>query len=629
MKVSKKWLQEYFASPLPDTEELVRRITFGIFEVEEVMRVGDDDVLDVKVLPDRSSYCLSHRGIAREIATLLDVLFKKDPLREPLPQWQESKLLAVKVEDAKLCPRYMGAVMRDVTIGPSPEWLKKALETLGQRSINNIVDATNYVMYNLGQPLHAFDLKKLETTDDVASIVVRQAKEGEKITVLTGETYELDTHDLLITDGESEKPLAVAGIKGGKQAEIDADTKDIVLEAANFNYVSVRKTSRKLKLVTDASVRFQNEPSPELVGYAMQSVVALIEKIAGGNLEGVVDVYAKPPASHAVTVTLNDIQSLLGATIAEQEVSDIFSRLGFEYKKDGGTFTVTPPFERTDLTIKEDLIEEVGRVYGYENIKAVLPLVPKEKPALNKNFYYAQKVRKVLVGLGFSEVYTYTLRSKGEVELENPLASDKAFMRASLADGIRESLELNAHSAPLLGLDAVKIFEIGTVFKKEGEHMSLALGVKHKKAKEILEQALNILKQVLPDMQGDTENYVIEINFDQAIQVLPVPEAYELLSERALKTYQPFSSYPFVLRDIALWVPENIEQKEIIDLITQQAGDLLVRVDLFDTFKKEERISYAFHLVFQSKTKTLTDVEVGEVMNSIVNQMQQEGWEVR
>jgi phenylalanyl-tRNA synthetase beta subunit len=271
-------------------------------------------------------------------------------------------------------------------------------------------------------------------------------------------------------------------------------------------------------------------------------------------------------------------------------------------------------------------------VYGYENIKAVLPLMPKEKSPVNKSFYYAEKVRHVLAELGFSEVYTYTLRDKGEVELENPLAKDKAFMRANLADGIRESLELNAHHAPLLGLDAVKIFEIGTVFNPPaggGEHMSLAFGVKNKKAKEILEQALNMLKQVIPGIQGDTKDSVIEIHFDQAIQALPEPDAYESLPEETLKTYQPFSLYPFVLRDIALWVPEAVMESKIIELIKQQGGDLLVRVDLFDTFKKDGKISYAFHLVFQSKEKTLTDAEVGGIMDRITSTLKKEGGEVR
>lgn len=604
-------------------------LSLRAFEIEGIEQVGDDWVIDVDVLPNRSSDCLSHRGIAREISVLIQQPMKYDPFLEPLPVWKVSDMLGVEVKESDLCPRYMGAVMRGVAVGPSPDWLKKALESIGQKSINNIVDAANYVMFNVGQPLHAFDLDKLSKDNETARIQVRSAQDREKITVLTGEVYELDTNDLLIADGVSGEPLAIAGIKGGKMAEIDVNTKDIVLEAASFNYVSVRKTSRKLKLTTDASVRFQNEPSPELVVYAMRDVIQLITDIAGGKIEGVVDVYAKPPASHAVTVTLNDIQSLLGATIAEQEVGSIFSRLGFTYRQEGDTFTVTSPFERTDLSIKGDLIEEVGRVYGYENIKAVLPLVPKEKPAVNKSFYYAQKVKKALADLGFSEVYTYTLRDKGEVELENPLATDKAFMRANLADGIREALVLNTYNAPLLGLVAVKIFEIGTVFKKEGEYMSLALGVKHKKAKEILEQTLDTLKQAIPAIEGDSKDGVIEINFDQAIQALPAPDAYELLSEETAKTYQPFSLYPFVLRDIAVWVPENIEEKNILNLITQQAGDLLVRADLFDTFKKDGRISYAFHLVFQSKEKTLTDVEVSEVMNSVVNQMQKEGWEVR
>ncbi len=634
MKVSKSWLQTYFDTPLPATDELVRRITFGIFEVEGVEQVGADDVLDVKVLPDRSSYALSHRGIAKEISALLGVPLKKDPLHESLPSWDLSKLLTVEVGKPDLCPRYMGAVMRGVTVGPSPEWLKRSLETLGQRSINNIVDATNYVMLNVGQPLHAFDLDKLAKDKETARIHVRRAQDGEKITVLSGETCELSTENLLIADGESGVPLAIAGIKGGKVAEIDVSTKDIVLEAANFNYVSVRKTSRKLKLTTDASVRFQNEPSPELVAYAMRDVMVLIQEIAGGTFEGVVDVYQKPFTPHHVSVTLDEINAVLGAAITEKEIDEIVMRLGFEVEKAGQTYTVTSPFERTDLNIQEDLIEEVGRVYGYENIKAVLPSAPKDKPVVNKQFYYSEKIRQTLVELGFSEVYTYTLRDKGEVELENPLAKDKAFMRACLSDGIRQSLELNAHNAPLLALDTVKIFEIGTVFTKDGEHMSLALGVKNvrvkkPKAEEILAQALEMLRQEIPDIQGDDKDGVVEMNVDQALQGLPVPDTYDTGEQKSLARYEPFSSYPFVLRDIALWVPEVVTENKILELIKKEASDLLVRADLFDTFKKDGRVSYAFHLVFQSKEKTLTDGEVGDIMNRIVASMQKEDWEVR
>lgn len=634
MKVSKAWLQTYFDTPLPATDELVRIITFGIFEVESVERVGDDDVLDVKVLPDHSSYCLSHRGIAKEISALIKQPLTKDPLHDVLPTYGQSQKLSVTIE-TPLCMRYMGAVLTDVTVGPSPEWLKKSLETFGQRSINNIVDATNYVMLNVGQPLHAFDFDKLAKKADAAHITVRAAHEGEKITVLSGEVYELNAQDVLIADNVSDTPIAIAGIKGGKQAEIDASTKHIVLEAANFNYVSVRKTSRKLRLSTDASVRFQNEPSPEVVGYAMRDVIALIKEIAGGTLEGVADIYPKPFIAHTVQVTVGDINTLLGTTISEKEIDNIFTRLGFDYKKEGEIYTVTPPFERTDLNIREDLIEEIGRIYGYENITATVPEVPKEKPAINKHFYYTQKVRSILADLGFSEVYTYTLRDKGEVELENPLAKDKAFLRVDLLGGIKQSLELNAHNAPLLGVDIVKIFEIGTVFKKEKEYLSLALGAravrgKRPLAEKVLQEALEKLETELSiTLPAVTTESISEIDFDTAIASLPNPDTYEAFEQKPLARYTPFSPYPFVLRDIAVWVPEAVKKETILDRIIKQAGELLVRTDLFDTFAKEGRVSYAFHLVFQSKEKTLTDGEVNEIMNRIIAAMNEQRWEVR
>jgi phenylalanyl-tRNA synthetase beta chain len=635
MKVSKAWLQTYFDSPLPDTDELVRRITFGIFEVEEVVHVGDDDVLDVKVLPDRSSYALSHRGIAKEISALIKQPLKKDSYdlsQYPLEvddALETASLVTLEIQDTTLCRRAMKRLAVEVKVGPSPEWLVKKLATLGQRSINNVVDIANYVMLDTGQPVHTFDFDKLK--GEKKTIAIKRATDGEQITTLDGATYTLDSNMLVIHDGHVS--LDIAGIKGGKESGIDENTTRVLLSVCNFDPVSVRKTSRKLKLTTDASVRFQNNPSPELTTIAMHHLSRLLHEVAGAKIANdVLDVYPNPFVPHVVTVTVPQINALLGANISAEEVGSIFSQLGLTYKQEDETFTATPPFERTDLNIKEDLIEEVGRVYGYENIKAVLPLMPKEKSPVNKSFYYAEKVRHVLAELGFSEVYTYTLRDKGEVELENPLAKDKAFMRANLADGIRESLELNAHHAPLLGLDAVKIFEIGTVFNPPaggGEHMSLAFGVKNKKAKEILEQALNMLKQVIPGIQGDTKDSVIEIHFDQAIQALPEPDAYESLPEETLKTYQPFSLYPFVLRDIALWVPEAVMESKIIELIKQQGGDLLVRVDLFDTFKKDGKISYAFHLVFQSKEKTLTDAEVGGIMDRITSTLKKEGGEVR
>ena len=274
MKVSYNWLQEYFEEKLPNPGDLGDILTFHAFEIEEIEKVGDDYMIDVDVLPNRSSDCMSHRGIAREISTILDKKMKHDPLEGETLEVDESDKFKVEVKDNELCSRYAIAIIDGVKVGPSPEWLKKYLETLGQRSINNIVEATNYVMLNTGQPLLAFDAEKLKGGEH-KKITVRSAKEGEKITTLAGDEYELDKSTLLITDGNSGLPIGIAGVKGGKIAEVDENTKDVVIESAHFNAVSVRKTSQKLKLWTDASTRFQNNPSQHLVGYALADVVEL------------------------------------------------------------------------------------------------------------------------------------------------------------------------------------------------------------------------------------------------------------------------------------------------------------------------------------------------------------------
>lgn len=637
MKVSRAWLQTYFKEPLPDTEELVRRITFGIFEVEGVEKKGDDDVLDIKVLPDRSSYCLSHRGIAREIASLLGRELLTDPLREPLSEMPTLSTLRVSIEDTALCSRYNAAFVAGVHVGPSPAWLKTYLETLGQRSINNIVDATNFVMLNLGEPLHAFDAEKLGKEEESGAyhIRVRNAKVGEEITTLTGETYTLDSAHLLITDAVKDIPIGIAGIKGGKVAEITNETKDIIIEAAHFNYVSVRKTSRALKLVTDASVRFQNEPSGALVPFALRDVVALILEIAGGALIGAAEEGSAPAPQVPVSVSSAEINNLLGSDISADEVDAIFKRLGFSFVREEETFSVIPPFERADLTIAEDVTEEVGRVYGYENIPGKLPPAPSQVPLVNKQMYWSEKIRAMLTELGFSEIYTYTLCERGEVELLNPLASDKACMRGTLTEGMSKALAQNAYNAPLLGLPLVKIFELGAVFTKENEELSLCLGARNisgkaSKADEAVQDAIARLGSALgAPLEAEVKNGIAEISIGRVIDTLAAPEAYDTVPERTQKIFAPFSSFPFMLRDIAVWVSETVSAGELEQTIREKAGDLLAQLELFDTFTKNGRTSYAFHLVFQSFERTLTDGEINTIMKNINDALKEKGGEVR
>jgi len=628
MKVSYNWLQEYFEEKLPTPEELGELLTFHAYEVEEIEKVDSDYALDIDVLPNRSSDSMSHRGIAREVATLLGRKMKYDPLLGETLEVEESEKFKVEVEDKRLCSRYAIAVIEGVKVGPSPDWLKSALEVLGQRSINNIVDATNYVMLNTGQPLHAFDANKLEGKEK--KIVIRNAKKNEKITTLTEDEYELDSGTLLIVDGNADTGIGIAGVKGGNIAEVDKNTKDIAIESAHFDFASVRKTAQKLKLWTEASTRFQNNPSQHLVGYALADVVELILDLAGGEVEGAVDVCIPEKDKEPVSVTLSQINNLLGTSLSQKNVAGIFDRFDFEYEAKDDVFTVTPPFERTDINIYEDLIEEIGRVHGYEHLEARQLPESNTAPYIHKEFSYADKVRNILVGAGYSEVLGYTFRAHGDYEVISGAASDKTFLRIGLSCGIGKYLESNSKMAPLFGLERVKLFELGRVFPKSGEYVALAIGVSGKKTDKILDETKKVLERELGiKIPENSKEGILEINFSKLLEKLPEAKNYEGF-EQNLTPYKDFSLYPFVLRDTAVWIPSSVDEKEILNVIEEHGGKLLINKTKFDEFEKGGKMSYAYHLVFQSNERTLTDDEVNKIMGDITLKLNaKKGFEVR
>ncbi len=642
MKVSRDWLQTFFDTPLPDAEVLSEKLTFHSSEIEEVLDAGDDKVLDVKVLPDKSAWMLSHRGVARELATILDIPLAHDPLRisaDTFSARDEQRLSptvsALRITlDTEKCVRYSAAVIRGVKIGPSPEWLAKRLSAIGQRSINNVVDATNYVMFHLGQPLHAFDAGKIAGRDGVHEIGVRMATAGEKITTLTGDERALTPEDMVIIDRTTDTPIGIAGVKGGKHAEVDAHTTDLIIESANFDRVFVRKTAQRHKLRTDASARYENGVVPELTSYGLVEVARLITEIAGGTIEGYVDVYPQPQTPTPVSVSLEKINSVLGLTLTEDDVKDVFRRFGYDTVFTDGVITVTPPFERDDLVIPEDLIEEVGRIYGLSHVPSVAPEVA-PLAEYNKQFIYAEQVRATLVDLGFSEVFTSSFREHDAVKLENALASDKGYLRSNLRDNLADALARNVQHKDLLGLSRITIFEIGTVFDTDGEHMSLAFGVRTdaaysaKKDDAHIQSAIAAVASIVGAERFDSKDGIAEVDFTAAIADLPVPTSYMSFERGSDITYKPFSTYPSIARDIALWVPESTTVQDVENVLKEKAGELCVRITLFDEYKKDGRISYAFRLVFQSYEKTLTDRETNEVMDLIVSAVSKRGWEVR
>jgi phenylalanyl-tRNA synthetase beta chain len=633
MKVSRDWLQTFFDTPLPDAEVLSEKLTFHSSEIEEVLEVAGDRVLDVKVLPDKSAWMLSHRGVARELATILDIPLANDPLSH-IPSLAPAAHALMVSLDTEKCTRYSAAVIRGVKVGQSPSWLAERLVAIGQRSINNVVDATNYVMFGLGQPLHAFDAGKLESRDGVHEIGVRMATAGEKITTLTGDECALTVDDMVIIDRITDTPIGIAGVKGGKHAEVDAHTTDLIIESANFDRVSVRKTAQRHKLRTDASARYENGVVPELTSHGLTEVTRLITEIAGGTVEGYVDVYPHPQTRIPVSVSLEKINSVLGLTLSEDDVKDVFRRFEYETVFTDGVVTVTPSFERDDLVIPEDLIEEVGRIYGLSHVPSVTPEAT-PLAEYNKQFIYAEQVRAALVELGFSEVFTSSFREHDAVKLENALASDKGYLRSNLRDNLADALLRNVQHKDLLGLSRIAIFEIGTVFDTDGEHMSLAFGVRTdtgysaKKDDTLLESAIAAVASITGTEHIERKEGIAEIDFTAAIADLPEPSAYAPFERGSDVTYKPFSTYPSISRDIALWVPEDVAASDIEQVLKEKAGELCVRITLFDEYKKDGRVSYAFRLVFQSYEKTLTDRETNEIMDLVTSAISERGWEVR
>ncbi len=599
MKISKLWLDKFFDAPLPEVNVLADALTFHAFEIDGIEHLpvgeGGDDVLDVKVTPNRGHDALSHRGIAKELSAILKLPLRQSSLVSNFDISKKTDEVKVTIEDPNLCKRYIAAHIKGVKIGPSPQWLQDLLVSMGQRPINNVVDATNVTMFSIGQPLHAFDAKRLGSLD----IGVRLAREGEKLEALDKKVYDLKPSMLVIT--AADRPVGIAGIKGGEADRVDEETQDIIIESATFDGVTVRKGSQMLKLRTDASARFEQQLSPYLAELGMCAVVELIQEIAGGEVAGFVDAYPQPQKSASITVSVEKINNVLGTQLTVAEVADVFVRLGFSYKEEGGVFEVVVPLERLDLYPPaggpEDLVEEVGRIVGYDKVAAT-PLPPFEKEVeMNRNFSAAESARARLVEQGYSEVFTSVFADKGERVVLNKVDGVRPYLRTTLLDSLTEALKKNIPNKELLGLKEIKLFEIGVVWK-DGKETTLVgtISEKQKATEQLLE---------------------------------PVDTMPENLPLSTTERYQTFSKYPYIVRDIAIWVPHNTEPVGVQKTIEQEAGDLLVRIDLFDQFEKEGRTSLAFRLVFQSSSRTLVEDEVNKIMAQISTILASAGFEIR
>ncbi len=646
MKFSKSWLQKYIKEELPDDKTLESIITFNAFEVEETLTtqtnadLADDTVFDIKVLPNRAHDALGHRAMARDIAALLNLTFVDSGKYFDGEVSADVATPDILIEDEKACTKFASARIDGVTVGESPEWLKQALGAIGQRSINNIVDITNYVQFSINKPMHAYDAALVEGGE----LRARFARAGETLTTLDDKELELDEKTLVIAD--SKKPLGLAGIKGGKFSGISSNTTSLILESANFDSVLIRKTASAYSIRTDASKRFENEISDSLVEEGLRMTVALIVEVCPNAKVGEIVMRGREvEAPHTINFKLTDVNGLIGTSLKGGEVSALLSRLGFVFKENAGESTLTVPSERLDLRIKEDIIEEIARVYGLSNIQGVLPKLGK-KGLPHKRLYYETKIKNILFANGFSEMYTYTFGDRGDVSIMKALM-DKTKLRSDLAGGVKDAFMMNMHNAPLLGLKTLRVFEFGNAFTKNTETRKLSFALDDGAKKSSFAEEADFLLAEIKRTLGATsfeydvtsqKPYCIEIDFDDLIKSLPEPSENVFLSDDIKKqgmnaVYKRVSLYPFIVRDIAVWVPQEVSFESLkseIEKVLEDDKALIARpLELFDEFTKDARTSYAFRLVIQSHEKTLTDTEANVVADKVYVYLKGKGYEVR
>jgi phenylalanyl-tRNA synthetase beta chain len=667
---------------------------------EYLGRSGSDVIYDLEVTPNRPDLN-SVIGIAREIAAVTG-----NPLRIPELKIENAKLkiedlIAVCVENTGLCPRYTARVIKGVKIGPSPAWLRDTLEKVGIRSISNVVDVTNYVMLETGQPLHAFDYhlvgqasrlsqtsggKNGDRQDACPTIIVRRAGEGEKFKTLDNQERTLTNEMLLIAD--EQKGIALAGVMGGANTEINDSTRDVLIESAYFNPTNIRRTSKRLGLRTDASYRYERGADIGICDWASRRAAQLILETAGGELaEGVVDIQPKAMEPKEITLHFAKSKDLLGVGISHLDQVSFLTKLGLEVKEQSpGVCTFKIPSWRVDLKREVDLIEEVGRLYGVDKIPSTPPRGALGTNAFDSVYDQIGEVRRILTGLGLNEAQGQTLISKSEcrmtndesiVALANPLSSDMDVLRPSLLPGLIHSLR---HNVSRKNHD-VALFEIGRVFMNANgqakENRNVAIAITGRRAPNFWSGDERDAKFDAFDLKGLVEDLLEQFGLRGIVftrraestplflesaavtlggklplgelgQLLPaLAKKYDLrdavflaefnldllLSKRnPAKAFKPLPQFPSSRRDVAMLVPETVTHDAVLQAVKQAKPANLETVELFDVFRGKSvpdgQKSLAYTFTYRGADKTLTDADVNaaheKVTHALKTQLQAE-----
>jgi phenylalanyl-tRNA synthetase beta chain len=625
-------------------------------------------IMEAEVTSNRPD-CMGHLGVARELAAGLARPMKRDfmPAFTGTADPPGRQMVNVSIADPDLCARYIGGVITGVKVGPSPEWMQRRLRAAGVRPINNVVDITNYVLLEYAQPLHAFDLAKL----DGPAIEVRRAREGEKLLGLDGVERALTTDMLAIADAK--RPVALAGVIGGEDTAVTEASTDILLESATFSGPNVRQTSRALGLRTEASARFERSLPPELALAGARRAASLIAELAGGKVHrDWADVYPRPQEPVLINVRPQLIDDVLGAHVPLEEAEAILKRLNFHVKVGGdGEWDVLPPVFRLDVTIPEDLVEEVGRVYGYDRVPPTLPGFRRSTwtPYVPSQDRRLDAVRDVLSGAGFTETWNPALVSGKKLEelrvsaramrVQNALSDDMDTLRTSLLPSLIDAVELNRDR----GHEDVRLYEVAEAYlvhvgdkaTQPDEPLRLAVIATAGGSAEGGEQEFRRLKSILDGcvaalsappvaydraaaqlfhpgrcaavvLDGRQLGYLGELHPTVTSRIAGRVVAFEIdvepvLAASRVPRAQPLPRFPGVERDLAVVVDETVTAGAVLLSIKESAGELLEHARAFDEYRgaqvAEGHKSVAFTLTFRSPERTLTDAEVDKAMSEI------------
>ncbi|MDD5085986.1 MAG: phenylalanine--tRNA ligase subunit beta [Candidatus Omnitrophica bacterium] len=683
MKVSLDWLNDYVDIKGLAPEELARRLTMAGLEVKaiEAHDEADDTVFEAEVTTNRPDW-LSHIGIAREIGAILNKKInfpetENSHSREPGPS------VSVDIIDEDYCPYYSACVLEDVRSGETPDFMKKRLAAVGIRPVNFIVDITNYVLLELGQPLHAFDLERLSGN----KIIVRRAKPGETITAINDNKYDLTASGLVIAD--ESKPIAVAGVMGGKDSEVQGDTKNILLESAFFSPVNVRITSRRLGLSSESSYRFERRVDPLGVDLGRERAIYLIREYGSiGKISPVFSSGEPPYKSTTITLDIKDVEKSLGVRVLAKQIASILKSLELTIKKQTAeTLTVKAPSFRADLSRPVDLVEEIARIYGYDNIPDTLPhmepIYAGEYPA-----FHAERIaRECLVGSGFNEVMTFSLiddkvyescgyvvkdgHGKGidHTFIKNPQHKELRLMRPSILPGLMQVIKHNMSQ----GIENIQVFEIGACYKGESQGSlpeekdklaSAMTGVVDKnwqsKGREASLPELKGIVEVMLERLGITGFEFGEADYwflekGATVSVIKDKETLGVIgmcSRGILKYYdidaaviaaefdmnalantssfervfKPLPRYPSSRRDIALLASSDVKAGAILEYIRSFNSKLIRNAELFDLYKGGQvppgKKSLAFSVEFQAEDRTLASDEIDGLYRKLVSGLQ-------